>query len=57
VGAILVHPACVAAALEAPDSATEPEGLTAALRANSVELPEGLLAAALAAIATAADPE
>lgn len=46
-GPIAVHPACVGAALAAPDSASEAAGMRAALRANSGELPAGLLERAL----------
>jgi hypothetical protein len=50
VGPRPVHPRCVAEALEAPDSATEKQGLAERLRANSGELPVTALDAAIEAI-------
>ena len=47
-GPIAVHPRCVAAALLAPDSATEEAGLRAALRANSGDIDARVLERALA---------
>jgi hypothetical protein len=44
---INVHPACVADAIAAPDSATGPDGLHEALRANSRDLDPAALEAAL----------
>lgn len=46
-GPIAVHPRCVAAALEAPDSATEAPGLRQALRANSSDVDAKVLERAL----------
>ncbi len=46
-GPIAVHPACVAAALEAPDSATEAPGLVAALRENSTDIDPKVLERAI----------
>ncbi|HTF87476.1 MAG TPA: hypothetical protein VK843_03630 [Planctomycetota bacterium] len=46
-GPIAVHPRCVAAALQAPDSATEAAGLRAALRANSTDIDPKALERAL----------
>jgi hypothetical protein len=47
---INVHPACVADAVQAPDSATGPDGLVEALRANSGDLEAAALDAAIQAI-------
>ena len=47
---IHVHVRCLAAALNAEDSATSPEDLDASLRANSSDLPEDRLNAVLAEI-------
>ncbi len=49
-GPIAVHPRCVAAALEAPDSATEAAGLRAALRENSSDIDAKILERALSEI-------
>jgi hypothetical protein len=46
-GPIAVHPHCVAAALEAPDSASEAAGLRAALRENSRDIDAAVLERAL----------
>ena len=51
-GPIAVHPKCVAAALEAPDSATEAPGLRAALRANSSDIEAKMLERALSELGT-----
>ena len=47
---IQVHPECVAAALQAEDTATRPEGLVDDLRAASDGVPPDRLEAALARI-------
>lgn len=46
-GPIAVHPRCVAAAIAAPDSASEEAGLRDALRANSSDVDAALLERAL----------
>ena len=56
VGPINVHPRCVAEAMQAVDSATEPEGFAEALRQNSGEFPANVLAAVLAEIGPLEDP-
>jgi hypothetical protein len=50
VAPITVHPRCVAAELEKEDCETEAPGLIGSLRANSSELDDALLAAAVAEI-------
>jgi hypothetical protein len=47
VGPINVHPRCVAAAFEAPDNGTDPNGFAAAVRANSTDVDSALIEAAL----------
>jgi hypothetical protein len=50
VGPINVHPRCVRRALQAVDSATEPDGLPQALRENSPDFPAERFPALLAEI-------
>ena len=49
-GPINVHPRCVAEAMQAVDSATEPEGFEQALHENSGDLPREVLAAVIAEV-------
>ncbi len=57
VAPITVHPRCVAAELEKEDCETEAPGLFNALRANSDELDEALLSAAVTEIGELPEPE
>jgi len=50
VGPINVHPRCVAEAMQAVDSATEPEGFEQALHENSGDFPRDVLEAVIAEI-------